>query len=78
MLSGQRQPPFHFIRLVRVHTVVKPAPLRIAWIQFFVGEFANVGATPRLGSEAFQCVRPAAVRIFVAVGMQTGKEIRNG
>jgi len=26
VISGQREPPFHFIRFVRVHPVVKAAP----------------------------------------------------
>lgn len=37
MFSRQRQPPFHFIRLVRVHPVVKATPLRIAAVQFLAG-----------------------------------------
>jgi len=32
VISGQRETPFHFIRFMRVHPVVKPAPLRVAWI----------------------------------------------
>jgi len=78
IISGQSQPPFHFLRLMRVHPVIKTAPLRVAAIQFFVGEFARVRATPCLGSEAFQRARPAAVRIVEPIGMQAGKEIRDG
>ena len=73
VISRQRQPPFHFIRPVRVHPVVKPRPLRIARIQFFVGELACIGTPPRLGCERFQHARPAAFGIFVTIGMQAGK-----
>ncbi len=37
IISSQREPPFNFILLVRKHPVIKPAPLRVAAIQFFVG-----------------------------------------
>ena len=46
VISGQCQPPFYFIRLMLVHPVVKTAPLRVATIQFLVGEFACVRAPP--------------------------------
>jgi hypothetical protein len=29
IICGQREPPFHFIRLMRVHPVVKSRPLRL-------------------------------------------------
>jgi hypothetical protein len=75
-ISGKSQSSFHFIRLMRVHPVVKPAPLRVATIQFFVCQFACFRATPRFGGESFEHGRPAALGIFVAVGMKAGKEIR--
>lgn len=74
MLKRQRQPPLHFVRLVRVHPVVKPAPRRVARIQFFISQFARLRPPPRLGGEALQHTRPAAFRIVEAVGMQAGKE----
>src|SRR5665213_1280845 len=74
-ISGQRETPFHFIRFMRVHLVVKSRPLGVAWIHFFVRQFSSVRATPRFGGEAFQNARPAAVRIFKSVGMQTWKQI---
>ena len=43
VISRQRKPPFHFIRLVREHPVVKTAPLPVATIQFFVGLFERIG-----------------------------------
>ena len=78
VVSRQRETTLHFIRLVRVHPVIKTAPLRVAAIQFFVGEFVSVRATPRFSGEAFQRARPAAPGVFVTVGMQAGKEIRDG
>ncbi len=78
VVSGQRQPPFHFIRLMRVHPVVKARPLRVAAIQFLIGEFTSVRATPRFRRKAFQRARPAALGILVSVWMQTGKQIRDG
>ena len=67
VICRERQPPFHFLRLLRGHQVVKPAPLlfslsasigeragvrcSISILQFFLGEFARVRATPRLGGE---------------------------
>ncbi len=77
VICRQRQPPFQFIRLMRVHPVVKPAPLRVAAIQFLVGQFACVGATPSFGGETAQHAGPAAVGGFVAVGMQARVEIGN-
>ena len=50
---------------------------RLVAIQFVVGEFARVRATPGLGGETAQHARPAAVGGFVAVGMQAGVEIGN-
>ena len=73
VIGGERETPIHFVLLVRVHPVVKPAPLRVTRIKFLVGQFAGIGATPCLGSEAFQRGRPAAVRIVDAVGRQVGK-----
>lgn len=78
VVSGQRQPPFHFIRLVRVHPVVKPAPLRVAAIQFLVGQFVGIGSAPCFGSKTFQHAWPASFSIVITVGMQAGKEIRDG
>ena len=46
-------------------------------IKLVVGEFARVRPPPRLGGEAAQPARPAAVGGFVAVGMQAGVEIGN-
>ncbi|MBE0545097.1 MAG: hypothetical protein IH623_27475 [Verrucomicrobia bacterium] len=78
MIASEHKVPFHFIRLVRVHPVVKPAPLRVARIQFFVGQFACIRATPRFSRKAFQRARPATVSVIVTVGTQTGKQIRDG
>ena len=76
-VGSKSQPPLHFIRLVRVHPVAKPAPLRVARIQLRVGEFAYFCATPRFSRKAFQRARPTTVSVIVAVGMQTGKQIRD-
>lgn len=43
MLERKRQLSLDFVRLVRVHPVVNPAPLRIARIQFLVGQLARIG-----------------------------------
>ena len=59
VISGQREPPFHFIRRVRKHPVVKAAPLGIARIQFFPDDFAGLDAPPRFGGEALQAARPS-------------------
>ena len=62
VIGSQRQPPFHFIRFVRVHPVIKFRPLRVGAIQFFGGEFARVSAPPRLSGEVFQCALPVLPR----------------
>ncbi len=60
VICRERQPPFHFLRLMRVYPVVQPTPLRIARIQFIIGQFANLSTTPCFGSETSQHARPAA------------------
>ena len=77
MIGGECKAALNFIWFMRVHPVIKAAPLCIARIQFFVGQFARFRPAPCLGGKSFQRARPAALGIFVAVGMQTGKEIRN-
>lgn len=77
-LSGRhhkRSAASRFVRRVQGHPVVKTRPLRIARIQFLVGEFADFVTAPRLGSEAFKGAWPTAVGILESVGMQAGKEV---
>ena len=59
-------------------SVVDARPLRIARVELFVSEFAGICAPPRLGGEAPQDPRPAALRIIVAVGMLTGINVGEG
>ncbi len=54
VISGQREPPLRFFRLVRVHPVIHGAPCGVATIQFLIGQFARVRAPPSFGGEAFQ------------------------
>jgi len=49
MISGQCEMPFHFFRLVRVHPVVKPRPLRVTAMQNMIRKFAHVLAATRFG-----------------------------
>ena len=78
VVGGDLETAFGFIVFVRVHPVVEAGPLRVAWVEFFVGEFARVGPPPRLGGEAFQHARPAAPGVFVAIGMQAGEGVGDG
>ena len=57
--SRECQPPRHFLRRVRKHPVIKPAPLGIARIQFGCGDFAGLDAPPRFGGDALPAARPA-------------------
>ena len=59
------------------HPVAESRPLGIAGIQLIVSQFARIRAPPRLGGEAAQPARPAAVGGFIAVGMQAGVETGN-
>jgi hypothetical protein len=51
VVSGECKTPFHFIRLMRVHPVVKPAPCGVAAIQFL--QFTRIRPTPRFGGKIF-------------------------
>jgi hypothetical protein len=51
------------------HPVIKPAPLRVAAIQFLIRQFACIRLPPRFGGKTFQNARPAAFGIFKAIGM---------
>ena len=44
VICGQCETKFHFIWLVRVHPVIKPAPLRVGAIQFPVGQLIRLRA----------------------------------
>ena len=57
------------------HTVVEARPLGIAGIQFLIGKLASLGASPRVGSKAFQGAGSTAVGVLDSVGMQSGKEV---
>ena len=78
VLGGDLETARGFIVRVRVHPVVKAGPLRVGYVEFFVGEFACVRLPPRLGGEAFQHARPAAPGVFAATGMQAGEDIGDG
>jgi hypothetical protein len=67
-----------FVVLVCVHPVVEARPLGVAGVEFFVGKFACVRPSPRLGGEAFQHARPAAPGVFVAIGIQAGEGVGEG
>ena len=77
-VGGDLETAGGFVVLVRVHPVVESGPLRIAGVEFFVGEFARVRPPPRLGGEAPQGARPAAFSVLVAVGMQAGEGVGDG
>jgi hypothetical protein len=50
--GGEFQSPLDFIRQVNLHPVKKPAPLRVAGIQFLVRQPARLRTTPCFGGEA--------------------------
>lgn len=77
-VGGDLETAGGFIILVRVHPVVKAGPLRVARVEFLVGDIACVRAPPCLGGKAPQGARPAALRIRVAVGMRAGERVRDG
>ena len=64
--------------VVTAEPVVDARPCRIARIHFLIEEFARVVAPPRLGGEALQDARPAALGVIVAVGMQAGMDVGDG
>jgi len=78
VICGDLETAGGFVILVRVHSVVESGPLGIARVEFFVGEFARVRAPPRLGGEAPQGARPAALGVLVAIGMQSGERVGDG
>lgn len=78
MVGGDLETAGSFIVFVRVHPVVKAGPLRVARVEFFVGQFACVRTLPSLGSEAFQHARPSTPGILVAIVMQAGEGVGDG
>ena len=69
---------FHFLGVVGAEPVGDFGPLRVARVEFFVGEFTRIRPAPRLGGETFQHARPAALGVIVAVGMQAGIDVGDG
>lgn len=78
VIGREHQPPSGFLRHVPKQPVENPAPRGIVRIQLLVGHFTRRGPPPRLGREALQHTRPAAVAVPKAVGMQPGKEVCDG
>ena len=78
VFGGDLQTVRGFVGGGRVQPVVESGPLRVARVEFFVGDVARVRAPPRLGGEAPQHARPAALGVLIAVGMQAGEGVGDG
>jgi hypothetical protein len=75
VVCGDLETARGFVVLVRVNPVVETGPLRVARVEFFVGDVARVRAPPRLSGEAFQHTRPAAPGVFAVAEMQAGEGV---